>query len=158
MTLRFHTPLSPEEQLAAGLDRPAPVAMADMVRYGELDILNHVNNTAYLVWTEMVRTRHFDLLCAPHYAGQPYPRTVLRNASIHYVKEMLRDEPYVVTARVLEFRNTSYTMEQQIWSGDLRAVFEGVMVMRTPDGSAGYPLPESLKRYFEEEEGAKRAG
>ncbi len=158
MTLRYHTPLNPEEQLAAGLDHTAPMAMGDMVRYGELDILQHVNNTAYLIWTEAVRTRHLKMMVMPHYDGMEEPRTVIRNASIHYIKEMLRDEPYVVTAKVTEFRNTSYTMEQEIWSGDKRAHFDCVVVMRTPDGSAGYPLPESLKRYFEEVEGAKRLG
>ncbi len=158
MELRFNTPLSPEEQLAAGLDSPAPMAMADMVRYGELDILQHVNNTAYLIWTEAVRTRHLKMRIMPHFEGMAEPRSVIRNAAIHYIKEMLRDEPYVVTAKVTEFRNTSYTMEQQIWSGDKRAHFDCVVVLRSPDGSKGYPLPESLKRYFEEQEGAKRIG
>jgi acyl-CoA thioester hydrolase len=85
----------------------------------------------------------------------PEPRTVMRNANVHYVKEMVEGESYITTARVLSFRRTSYVMEQQIWSGDLRARLEAVMVLRTPDGVSGYPIPEKLAAQFREIDGAQ---
>ncbi len=155
MELRYLTPLSAKEQLAHGLDMAQPMARADRVRYSELDVLNHVNNKAYMEWFETLRTEHYYRLCAPFYDGLGEPRTVLRNADIHYIKEMVAGQSYIATARVSGFRNTSYTVEQQIWSdGELHARMNGVMVMRRPDGSAGYPLPEALRRYFVEKEGA----
>ncbi|MCD9150028.1 acyl-CoA thioesterase [Pseudophaeobacter flagellatus] len=157
MELRYLTPLTAEEQLAQGLDQPKPMALADRVRFSELDILRHVNNKAYLGWFETARVSYFDQLCAQHFAGMPPPRSVLRNANVHYIREMVLDEPYITTARVISFRNTSYVMEQQIWSGGLRAALEAVMVLRSPDGSAGYPLPEALKRQFTTKDGAKPA-
>ncbi|KHA52331.1 hypothetical protein [Sulfitobacter geojensis] len=48
MTLTYHTPLSPAQQVVAGIDPVQPLAMADRVRFSELDILNHVNNKVYL--------------------------------------------------------------------------------------------------------------
>jgi acyl-CoA thioester hydrolase len=158
MELRYLTPLSAEEQIACGLETPQPLALADRVRYSELDVLNHVNNKAYMEWFETLRTEHFFRLCAPFYAGLPQPRTVLRNADIHYVAEMIAGESYVATARIVEFRNTSYTIDQMIWSGGLRTQMRGVMVMLHPDGSGRYPLPDGLKRYFAEHEGAKLQG
>ncbi|MEP2715927.1 thioesterase family protein [Pseudophaeobacter sp.] len=157
MELRYLTPLSAKEQLAQGLDQPKPMALADRVRFSELDILRHVNNKAYLGWFETARVSYFDQLCAPHFAGLPAPRSVLRNANVHYIREMVLDEPYITTARVLTFRNTSYVMEQQIWSDGLRATLEAVMVLRTPDGSAGYPLPKALKQQFMSQDGATAA-
>lgn len=154
MDLRYLTPLSPEEQLAQGLDCAKPLALADRVRFSELDILKHVNNKAYLGWFETARVSYFDLFCASHFEGLPPPRNVLRNANVHYMQEMVLDEPYITTARVTGFRNTSYVMEQQIWSGPLRATLEAVMVLRSPDGSKGYPLPESLKQQFIDQDGA----
>jgi acyl-CoA thioester hydrolase len=154
MELRFLTPLSPEEQLGQGLDRPKPLALADRVRFSELDILRHVNNKAYLGWFETARVSYFDGLCAQHFEGMEPPRSVLRNANVHYIREMVLDEPYITTARCLSFRNTSYVMEQQIWSDGLRATLEAVMVLRSPDGSAGYPLPNSLKQQFMALDGA----
>lgn len=148
MTLRYHTPLDPAEQTAFGLPEPQPLAMADRVRFAELDILNHVNNKAYMEWFETLRVEYHDRLCMPFYEGQPRPRMVLRNASIRYVREMVIGEDYVATARVVAFRTNSFTLEQQLWSGDLRATLSGVMVSLRADGSGRYPLPEALCRQF----------
>ncbi|MQQ07067.1 acyl-CoA thioesterase [Epibacterium sp. SM1979] len=157
MDLRFHTPLSADEQTAHGLETPQTLAMADRVRFSELDILQHVNNKAYLDWFEVSRVAYFNQFCLPHFEGQPRPRNVLRNANVHYVQEMLLGEAYIATSQVLRFRRTSYVMEQQIWSGGtLRCRMEGVMVLRTPDGREGYPVPESLISFWTKTEGALR--
>jgi acyl-CoA thioester hydrolase len=148
MTLRFHALLTPEEQIAQGLSAPQPLAMADKVRYGELDPLNHVNNKSYMGWFESVRVEYFRRFLLPLYHGQPAPRTVLRNADIHFIKEMVMGETYVATARVTAFRTASYTMEHQLWSGDLRARMTVVMVMLHPDGSGRYPLPDPVRAHF----------
>ncbi len=158
MSLRYHTPLSPEEQIACGLPTPQPMAIADRVRYAELDVLNHVNNKAYMGWFETLRVAHFHQVCAPFFRGLPAPRTVLRSADMQFLKEMLMGEDYVATARVIRFRQTSFTVEQQLWSGDLRATLTGVMVMLYPDGSGRYPLPEALRRYFVQTEAAVPEG
>ena len=135
MSMRFHSPLTASEQL---------------------DVLNHVNNKAYMSWFETVRVSYFDLFCADQYAGGQRPRIVLRNANIHYMEEMRIGEIYIATARVTSFRTTSYTMEQQIWSGGrLRCVMKGVLVMRTPDGATGFALPDALRRDFMARDGAQ---
>ncbi|MCG7623221.1 MULTISPECIES: acyl-CoA thioesterase [unclassified Epibacterium] len=155
MDLRFLTPLSPDEQLAHGLPAPVPMAMADRVRFSEIDILQHVNNKAYLDWFEALRVHYYNSHFRHHFAEiGAEPRHVVRNANIHYAKEMVLGETYLTTARVLSFRRTSYTMEQQIWSGDLRASMVGVMVFRTPDGTSGCPIPESLRQQFIDLDGA----
>ncbi|AXT34130.1 acyl-CoA thioesterase [Phaeobacter sp. LSS9] len=158
MDLIFHTPLSPDAQRHHGLKSPQPLAMADRVRFSELDILHHVNNKAYLSWFETLRVAYYDRFFAPHFNGMPAPRNVLRNANVHYMKEMVLDEDYITTARVVSFRRTSYVMEQQIWSGDLRATMTGIMVLRTPDGQSGYPLPDSLRTALIERDGAVSEG
>ena len=67
---------------------------------------------------------------------------------------MLMGEDYVTTCRVTAFRNTSCTMEQQLWAGDLRATFTCVIVMLYPDGSGRYPLPDALRQQFITVDGA----
>ncbi|OIQ32075.1 MAG: thioesterase [Alphaproteobacteria bacterium MedPE-SWcel] len=158
MTLRYLTPLSPDEQIAHGLSDPVPMAMADRVRFSEIDILQHVNNKAYLDWFEALRVEYYNSFFRPHFKGLEQPRHVVRNADIHYIKEMVIGETYITTARVLSFRRTSYMIEQQIWSGDLRATMQGVMVFRTADGTAGYPIPDSLRQQFLELDGATEIG
>ncbi len=156
MEPRFLTPLTADEQLAQGLPAAVPMAMADRVRFSEIDILQHVNNKAYLDWFEALRVNYYNSHFRHHFNGDE-PRHVVRNADIHYVREMVLGETYVTTARVLSFRRTSYILEQQIWSGDLRASMVGVMVFRSADGSAGYPIPESLRQQFVTLDGATEA-
>ena len=154
MELRYHTPLTPAEQLAHGLDSPQTLALADRVRFSELDTQNHVNNKAYITWFETVRIAHNERFCFPHYPG-PRPRFLLHSISLRYFREMLQDEDYICTARVTAFRTSSYTLDQQIWSGStLRARMSAVLVLGQPDGNGRYPLPETLKAAFRDRDGA----
>ncbi|WP_293573888.1 thioesterase family protein [Phaeobacter sp.] len=158
MDLVYHTPLSAAAQRHHGLAEPQPLAIADRVRFSELDMLHHVNNKAYLSWFETLRVTYYNQFFAPYFREGPKPRNVVRNANIHYVKEMVLDEDYITTAKVVSFRRTSYVMEQQIWAGDLRATMTGVMVLRTADGASGCPLPEGLRQDLIARDGAVAEG
>ena len=140
----FLTPLDADQQRAQGLAEPQPYAVADRVRFAELDNQNHVNNKAYLSWFEAVRVSYFDRFCLGHFNGVR-PRILLHSVHLRYVREMLRDEDYVATARVAAFRQTSFTMDQQLWSGDLRARMSAVVVLGTPDGEGRIALPDPLR-------------
>lgn len=156
MDLRYHTPLTDDEQIFHGLSDPQPLALADRVRFSELDNQNHVNNKAYHEWFEVARTEYMRRICRPFYGDQPDPRIALHSATIRYVKEMLAGEDYIATARVAAFRTASYTVEQQIWSGDLRATLSAVVVTLRPDGSGDrYPLPQTLREHFAARDGAR---
>ncbi len=160
MTIAYHTPLSPEEQTALGLSAPAPLAMADQVRFGELDVLNHVNNAVYFQWFERLRIKYTQLCGLSRFTGSGEgPRIVIRSGSIHYRQEMLMDEDYVVTCGCTAFRNTSFTMHQEIWSaGSLRATFDCVLVLLHQDGSGRYAIPDALRQRFIEADGAVYEG
>ena len=156
MTLRYHTPLSPQEQAELGIDPPAPLAMADRVRFGELDVLNHVNNAVYMQWFESVRVGYLSLFAETTYAEAGFkPRIVIRSATVHYREEMRLGESYVVTCACTTFRNTSLTMHQQIWSDKrLRATLDVVLVLLNPNGTGRYPIPQALRRHFIDVDGA----
>jgi acyl-CoA thioester hydrolase len=156
MTLPYHMPLPVDVQTDLGIDPPAPLAMADKVRFAELDVLRHVNNAVYFQWFESVRVRYTQFCGLSRYMGKGEgPRIVLRSGTIHYKQEMLLDEDYVVTCRCTAFRTTSFTMHQQLWSGGThRATFDCVLVLLQPDGSGRYPIPEGLRQHFSEVDGA----
>lgn len=134
--------------------------MADQVRFAELDVLNHVNNAVYFQWFERLRvlyTQDFGL--ARNFGSGSGPRIVIRSGTIHYKQEMLLHEDYVVTCRCTAFRNTSFTVSQEIWAnGTLRATFECVLVLLNPDGSGRYPIPENVRQHFETVDGARFEG
>jgi len=155
MTLRYHTPLNPDEQRRHGITEPQILAMADRVRFAELDTLNHVNNKSYMTWFESLRMEYLERFCLPLYSPDQPPRLVLRNADVHFIREMHIGEDYITTAQVTNFRNTSWSMEQQLWSGGtLRARMNAVVVTLTPDGAARLPLPEALRDAFVTRDGA----
>ncbi|WP_323380215.1 thioesterase family protein [Sulfitobacter sp. F26169L] len=152
----FLTPLSPEQQRVCGLQTPQPVAIADRVRFSELDVLKHVNNVAYLEWFERARVEYFRQRGLWQSDAAPdAPRTVVRSGEVHYIREVLPDEAYVATCGCKAFRNTSYSLHQEIWAaGTLRATFDCVMVMLEPDGNSRRPIPQNFRKSFVELDGA----
>lgn len=156
MTIQYHTPLDPDAQARFGLETPAPLAMADQVRFSELDVLNHVNNAVYMQWFERLRVRYTQLWGLSRNPGQGRgPRIVIRSGTIHYRQEMRLDEDYLVTCGCIAFRNTSFTLHQELWSGGtLRAQFDCVLVLLTHDATARFPIPDAVRQRFADVDGA----
>ncbi len=149
MKLLYHTPLDPAQQAAFGITTPQPLAMADQVRFSELDTLNHVNNAVYMEWFERLRIRYVQDWGLSNYDRASDPRIVIRSGNIHYRQEMRMDEDYVTTCGCTAYRNTSFSMVQQVWAGGtLRATFDCVLVLLQPDGSARYPIPAAVRTRF----------
>lgn len=157
MELRYHTPLSPETQSQLGITPPAPLAMADRVRFSELDVLKHVNNAVYMHWFEKLRIRYTQDWGVSRYMGTGRnPRIVIRSGQIHYKQEIVMDEDYVVTCACTAFRTTSFTLAQTLWSGGtLRATFDCVLVLLTADGSGRYPIPDDVRQRMIDVDGAE---
>jgi acyl-CoA thioester hydrolase len=158
MALPYHTPLTPDQQRGAGLDPVQPLAMADQVRFSELDVLQHVNNAVYMEWFERLRIRYVQQWGLSHYDQADDPRIVIRSGTIHYRREMRMDEDYIVTCGCTAFRTTSFSLAQQLWSGGtLRATFDCVLVLLMPDASGRYEIPAPVRARFEAVDGAQPA-
>ena len=153
--LPFHTPLTPKQQRTAGLSSPWSLVMADKVRFAELDPLNHVNNVAYLTWFESARVAYFKQIGLTTYADSATePRIVIRRGEMDWLQEMRSAEVYVVASKTIAYRNTSFTMTQEIWSGGTqRAAFTCVIVLLTPDGTARLSIPDAIKACFHDVDG-----
>lgn len=130
----------------APLDRPALSALgiegfaygyADRVRFHELDALNHVNNTVYLRWFETIRVRYLVDYGLSTYSKQDDPQLVVRRVTADYLAPVLQDQTYVVTARTLLVKPSSFLMEYGLFvEGRHVASGEAVVVSLSPDGSA----------------------
>ncbi len=156
MSLIYHTPLDAETQAAFGLDPPQPLAMADRVRFSEIDALHHVNNVAYMSWFERMRIRYMQDWAISGYDREDDPRIVIRSGAIHYRQEMVLDEDYIATCGCTAWRNSSFSLKQQVWSGGvLRTTFDCVIVLLQPDGSGKYAIPAAVKKRFAAVDGAR---
>ena len=156
--LPFHTPLTPQQQKSVGLDATWTFAIADKVRFAELDPLNHVYNVAYLTWFESARVAYFQHIGLSQYKdSKREPRIVIRRGIVAWLQEMRAEEVYVVASKTIAYRTTSFSMAQEIWSGGtLRATFECVIVLLTPDGSARMPIPNEIREGFHQIDGVPR--
>lgn len=156
--LRYHTELDAAALRGLGIPEPWGFGLADRVRFGEIDALGHVNNTAYLTWFESFRLPYLEARGVTDY-GPGSPRLVLKRATCDYRAEMFNGMDYVVTGRTVAMRRTSFTMAYAVWLPDAQgatctATGEAIIVLLNPDGPGRLPIPEAGRRAFIERDGA----
>ncbi|MFQ6552383.1 acyl-CoA thioesterase [Aestuariibius insulae] len=149
----YLTPLDEPALRALGIPEPWRYGRADRTRFGELDALAHINNTAYLRWLETFRIHYFRDYGISNY-GPDDPRIVLRRVEADYLAEMLLEEDYVVTGRTRAMRRTSFTMDYAIFSGGtLRCTSSAVLVLLEQDGTKR-PLSDEIRQTLITRDGA----
>ena len=147
MTLPFLTPLTHAQLRQANVPASWTFGMRDRVRFGEIDVLGHVNNAAYLPWFENLRIHYFKSYGVADYSDTP-PRIVLRNIGIDFKAEVLMNDEYVLTGRTVEMRSSSFTMHFGVYvRGVLTTTSHAVIVLLNPDNSKR-ALPDTLRETF----------
>lgn len=127
--------------------------MADRVRFGELDALNHVNNVVYLRWYETLRVHYLDHYNLFNLAG-PDPKIVIKSASLEYRAEVTRGATYINVARTVSMRNTSFSMDYATFvDGHITTTGTAVIVLLNADNTKR-PLPEALRKMLIAKDGA----
>ncbi|MEO1677097.1 MAG: thioesterase family protein [Pseudomonadota bacterium] len=155
--LPFLAPLDAAALRAAGLPAEWTFGMRDQVRYSEIDALNHANNTAYLRWFEAIRVHYIQARGITTY-DLGAPQTVVKRVTADYHAPMFLDEPYIVAARTLSFRRTSFVMRYAVFAPEIRAEGEAIVVMMEPDGRTKRPLDDAVRARLAELDGAEDAG
>jgi len=156
MDLPYLTPLSTAALRDAGVPDPWTFGMADRVRFGELDVLGHVNNAAYLRWFENLRIHYFEAYKVADYTGTP-PKIVLKTIGLDFKAEVLLNDPYVLVGRTVEMRSSSFTMQYGVYvRGALTTTGHAVIVSLNPDNSKR-PLSDDLRARFIERDGTVQA-
>ena len=158
MALPYHTPLDGPALRALGIPEPWTFGLADRVRFGEIDALGHVNNTAYLRWFESFRLPYLQARHVTDY-GPDSPRLVLKRASCDYMAEMFQGMDYIVTGRARALRTTSFTMDFAVWLPDpsgarQTAAGEAIVVLLNRHGPGRYPIPETARHALQTLDGA----
>lgn len=160
MDLPFLTPLPIQTLHALGIPSDWSFGLADRVRFSELDALGHVNNAAYLSWFENARLPYLAQAQVTDY-GPTAPRLVIAELSVRYVKEMLRGDVYVLTARTASYRTSSFQTDYAVFrvadgSAELTCTSRAAIVLRNRDGAGKFPIPDAAIRYFSQVDNAVR--
>lgn len=156
MTLPYLTPLSQDQLRAQDIPEPWSFGMADRVRFGEIDVLGHVNNAAYLRWFENLRIHYFDAYKVADYSDR-MPKIVLRNIGLDFKAEVKLNDTYVLTGRTVEMRSSSFTMQYGVFvNGVLTTTGNAVIVSLNQDNSKR-PLSDTLRETFVTRDGTVQA-
>lgn len=151
--LPFVTSLTGAALRDAGVPDPWNFGMADRVRFGEIDALNHVNNVAYLRWYETLRVHYLNEYDLYSLAG-PDPKIVIKSASLEYRAEVHSGATYINVARTVAMRNSSFAMEYATFvDGKITTTGTAVVVL-LDQSNAKRPLPEALRDVLVKNDGA----
>jgi len=157
--IRYHINLNRDDLAGYGIPEPWAFGIGNRTTFGELDALNHVNNTVYLRWMETLRIAHLGARKVTDF-GADGPRLVLRQVGQDYLAEMGMGQDYIVTGRTARFRKTSFTQEYAVWAMNdgqpplLTSTGHAVIVLLEPDGSGGFPIPDAARQAFIDLDGA----
>ncbi len=143
----FLIPLEKLSLRKAGVPEPWTFGMADRVRFGEIDALNHVNNVAYLRWYETLRVHYLDHYGIYKDIGSD-AKFVVKSVSLDYKAEVSRTANYINVTRTVSMRNTSFTMEYATYvNGKITTTGDCVAVLLNADNTKR-PLSDSLRQTF----------
>jgi acyl-CoA thioester hydrolase len=93
-----------------------PYRVADIVRFGDLDVQGHVNNAVFATYFESGRVamfRNSDLGI-----GVPDATFVLVPQEIDFLRELRWPDNVVIGTALAEFGRSSFTVAQAIFSGE----------------------------------------
>ena len=152
----FLTPLNAVSLRSAGISEPWSYGMADRVRFGEIDALNHVNNVVYLRWYETLRVTYLHDYGIYEHAG-PNPKFVVKTVGLDYKAEVHRSASYINVGRTTQMRNTSFTMQYATFvDGQITTTGDAVIVLLNADNSKRV-LPYALRQTLITRDGAVQA-
>lgn len=149
----FLTPLDAAALRAADVPAPWCYGMADRVRFGEIDVLGHVNNAAYLRWFENLRIHYFRDYGVAQYGGKP-PKIVLKTIGLDFKAEVKLNDEYILTGRTVEVRTSSFTMHYGVFVRGLLTTTGHAVIVNLNDDNSKRPLPDTLRETFLTRDGA----
>ncbi|SEM81126.1 acyl-CoA thioester hydrolase [Loktanella fryxellensis] len=153
MTVPYLTPLHADDLRRAGIPEPWSFGMADKVRFGEIDALQHVNNAVYLKWFENLRMLYFADAAVWQIDGKR-PRIVLRQIGLDYRSEIKLSDRYIMTGRTSKLGTSSFTMEYAVWvEGRLMTTSHAVIVV-LGENNAKRAIPDHIRQMFIDRDGA----
>lgn len=116
------------------------------VPFCDIDMLQHVNNAAYVVWAETARCVYFDEVLGGALGGNE--GIILAKLEITYERPLEYRENVAVASRVRRIGNKSLEMLTEMWSDDTqqRAAFcIATLVAYNYETKATIPIPQAWR-------------
>ncbi|HET7579197.1 MAG TPA: thioesterase family protein [Bacillales bacterium] len=123
------------------------------VRFGETDLLGHVNNANYFSYLEHARVQFFKDLSSD--SGYQYDRNqfILATIKCDFLAQTFFDQELTIGTKVSRVGNTSFTLEQPIYdtkTGTKVARGESVIVYFDFEEQTSKPVPDALREQLDQ--------
>ncbi|KAA8732731.1 tol-pal system-associated acyl-CoA thioesterase [Acinetobacter qingfengensis] len=105
-------------------------------------IVYHANHIRYM---ERTRTEWLRAAGIDHYWHQTDYNFVVREISVKYLKPILMDDLLTVTARVISCKSASFTLQQEIYRGEILLASGEVVLACLGNDMRPRKLPDQLK-------------
>lgn len=122
-------------------------SMRFRVPFCDVDMLQHVNNAAYVVWAETIRCNYFDEVFGGFRTG---PRgIILAKVEFEYLHPLDYREEVVVACRVSRVGQKSFDLFYEIWGESRQSMAargRTVMVAYNYETKSSIVVPEEWKK------------
>lgn len=129
------------------------------IRFNDIDILGHVNNTVYFSFYDTGKAHYFQSVRKGTMDWRKVD-TVIANVNCSFISPTLFGDDIEVLTRCLSVHDKSFRVEQAIRSrktGEVKSVCETVMVSFDPVTAKAAPMPDHWRLSLNEYEGRELA-
>ena len=120
------------------------------LRFNDIDILGHLNNTVYFSLYDLGKARYMEDagLRAP---GPVAPTSVIADVHCSYIKPVFYGDDIFVETHCSEIGDKHYVLDQEMvdGQGEVRSRCRTVMVYIDPATRHSAPLPEDYRKKIE---------
>ncbi len=136
----------------------SPYTIRQVVAWGEMDVLGHVNNAVYLRWIESVRSHYFEMVGINALFAAERIGPILARVELNFLSTIDFPDELWLSTEVVRLGNSSFTMRNRIWSpkrDKICASGEAVIVMIDYGcGDKAVRVPEPIRAAMRAIEGA----
>lgn len=123
------------------------------VPFCDIDMMQHVNNAAYVVWAETARCVYFDEVLGESVSGRR--GIIVAKLEITYERPLGYRERVAVGSRVTRFGNKSYEFLTEMWSedsGERAAHCKAILVAYDYEKKQSFAVPQEWREKIGEYE------
>jgi len=120
-------------------------------RFGEIDVLGHINNTAPSAWFEQARNPFFKIFSPDLNINHETWPLIMAHTDFDFISEMFLGYDVEIRSMVSRIGNKSFTIYHEAWQREKLCVKgNAVIVYYNFLAKQSEPIPEDIKRILEE--------
>jgi acyl-CoA thioester hydrolase len=120
-------------------------------RFGDMDVLGHINNTVLAVWFEQARNPFFAIFAPQVYFTDGTFHLIMAHTDYDFVNELLFGSAVEIRTYVKRIGTKSFTVTHEAWQkGKLCCKGDAVIVHYDFNKKETTPIPEDKKKLLAE--------